>query len=447
MASVGKDPGGKKRILFVAGDGKRKTLRLGKSSMTQASSLRAKVESLVASQLTGRIDDEVARWLGGLGDRAYAKLVAVGLVPARPSTASGSKSPATVETLAAFLDSYITSRRDVKVNTTLVYGRTRKHLVEHFGADKLLGDITPGDADEWRLHLVDYGLAPNTVNRTCGVARQFFRAAVRRRLIVENPFAELKVGVKGNVARQHFVTREDIEKIVNMCPCVEWKLVVLLARYAGLRTPSETLLLRWSDINWEQGWFTAHSPKTEHHPGGESRRVPLFSELKSYLLEAFAEAEPGAEFVIAKHRRRGANLRTHLLRIMARAGVKPWPKLLQNMRSSRQTELAQQWPEYLVCAWLGNSRVIAREHYLQVTDEHFRQASGGGQEKAAQNPAQQTRETACGGLQAGGRGSDNNAVLQPAAANCTSPQNEIVGGRGLEPLTPSVSSWCSSHLS
>ena len=68
------------------------------------------------------------------------------------------------------------------------------------------------------------------------------------------------------------------------------------------------------------------------------------------------------------------------MRILAKAGLKPWPKLWQNLRSTRRTELARDWPEYVVCSWMGNSRVIAREHYLQVTDEHF--------EQAAQNPAQ-----------------------------------------------------------
>jgi integrase len=93
-----------------------------------------------------------------------------------------------------------------------------------------------------------------------------------------------------------------------------------LARYDGLRTSSETLLLRWSDLNWEVGKLLVHSPKTEAHPGGESRFVPLFPELAPLLREAFTAAEPGDGFVIAKHRKSGLNLRTHLLRIMAKAG-------------------------------------------------------------------------------------------------------------------------------
>ena len=26
---------------------------------------------------------------------------------------------------------------------------------------------------------------------------------------------------------------------------------------------------------------------------------------------------------------------------------------------------------HVVCAWIGNSEAVAREHYLQVTDAHF----------------------------------------------------------------------------
>ena len=33
----------------------------------------------------------------------------------------------------------------------------------------------------------------------------------------------------------------------------EWKAIIALARYGGLRTPSETMALRWIDIDWERG--------------------------------------------------------------------------------------------------------------------------------------------------------------------------------------------------
>jgi hypothetical protein len=59
-----------------------------------------------------------------------------------------------------------------------------------------------------------------------------------------------------------------------------------------------------------------------------------------------------------------------------------------------QTELAEKYPIDAVCEWIGNSRAIAKEHYLQATDAHFAQAIAQPPEEqklaksAAQNPAQ-----------------------------------------------------------
>jgi len=405
--------------------------------MGHAETIKGKIESLVTSQFSGRIDDETARWLTSLGDKAYAKLVRVGLAPPRETQAPGLKSSVDAVTLGRFLDEYTRSRVDVKPGTRTTYGRTCHYLLGYFDGDRRLSEISEGDADAWRLHLLGRGLSVNTVNRACGMARQFFRAAVRRKLIVANPFDGLQSSVKGNRAREFFVTEADIAKVLVACPNVEWRLIVALARYGGLRTPSETLLLRWSHIDWEAGKMLVHSPKTEAHPGGESRLVPLFPELRPLLLEAFTAAEPGDGFVIAKHRKRGANLRTHLLRIMAKAGVKPWPKLFQNMRSTRQTELCERWPEYIVCGWLGNSRRVAREHYLQIRDADFLRASE--PEKPAQNPAQNPAQQPCAAncdeLQPQGQNRTGAINLQEFAIDGTSSQGIPMGGAGFEPAT------------
>ena len=83
MASIGKDKGGRKRILFVAEDGSRRTVRLGKCSLRQAEAFKVKVEALVAARLTNNIDSETARWIADLSDDAHAKLTAVGLLEPR----------------------------------------------------------------------------------------------------------------------------------------------------------------------------------------------------------------------------------------------------------------------------------------------------------------------------------------------------------------------------
>jgi integrase len=104
-------------------------------------------------------------------------------------------------------------------------------------------------------------LADNTVRRRCGRAREIFRAAKKRRLIPENPFAEMKdISVHGNEDRQYFLSREDAQKVIDACPDAQWRLLFALSRYGGLRCPSEHLELRWSDVDWEKGRITVRSP-------------------------------------------------------------------------------------------------------------------------------------------------------------------------------------------
>jgi integrase len=83
------------------------------------------------------------------------------------------------------------------------------------------------------------------------------------------------------------VTREETVRVLAACPDHHWRTIVALARFGGLRTPSETLSLRWQDIDWEAGRIVVPSRKTEHYAGKASRTIPLFPELKPILAEAF----------------------------------------------------------------------------------------------------------------------------------------------------------------
>ena len=113
--------------------------------------------------------------------------------------------------------------------------------------------------------------------------------------------------------------------------------------------------------------------------------VPIFPELEPYLRDAF---DPENVFVVTIAEAATKNFRTRFTKIIKRAGVEPWPKLFQNLRATRQTELADTFPAHVVCDWLGNSQAVANKHYLHTTNEHFEQAT-----KAAQKAAQFTSES------------------------------------------------------
>ena len=114
----------------------------------------------------------------------------------------------------------------------------------------------------------------------------------------------------GNPDRQYFVSRADIEAVIEACPSAEWRLIIALSRYGSLRCPSEHFTLRWGDVDWERNRSTVRSPKTERHVGHELRVIPLFPELLPYLEAVFDEAPEGSEFVITKYRNAEGNLRT-----------------------------------------------------------------------------------------------------------------------------------------
>src|SRR5262249_43277100 len=116
----------------------------------------------------------------------------------------------------------------------------------------------------------------------------------------------------------------------------------------------------------------------------------------------------------------------------------PWPKLFHNLRATRQTELAETWPEHVVCAWIGNSRDVARKHYLQVTDDHFDRAAAG-KDSAAQSAAQEPAESSAGDPQPVTVDTQEAANLQGESVSCEVLQAAKVGGTGFEPVTPSVS--------
>lgn len=386
MASISTDKNGNHTIQFVARDRKRRSIRLGKMPLKSVREIKLKVEALNYAAITGHsVDAETARWVADRDQVLSEKLAAVGLIPRREFHDCE---------LVGFVRDYIDSRTDAKPNTQKVWRQTISLLSEVFGQKRSIQSITTADAKDWRLFLVKRGMAEASVRKHCGFAKHFAKQAVEREIIRKNPFADLVSASIGNSERQYFVTREEIQKVLDTCPNAEWRLIVALSRYGGLRCPSEHFLLRWEDILWDQQRFIVHSPKTEKHQGRETRIVPLFPELLPFLEVAFDQAEPGQEFVIHRERTSSENLRTQLTRIVKKAGLVPWPRLTHNLRSSRATELADTFPSKVAADWLGHTEVIADRHYRQTTREHFERAVKGAC-SALQNPVQSGSETPC----------------------------------------------------
>jgi len=390
VASISRESNGRRTVQFVGSDNKRRSIRLGKVSQRAAEIVKLRVELILSAQSSGGVlDDETARWLASLDQAMNEKLAAVGLTDRRQSS-----------NLGQFIKSYVAERVDVKPATKEVWKQGERGLVEALGANRLLRNITPGDADSYKLKMVGEGLAPYTIRKRLQFAKTIFHAAVRHKLVLANPFADVRVAATME-DRKHFVSMEDTTKLLEAAPDHHWRSIIALARFAGLRCPSEVLSLRWQDIDWARERMVVTAPKTEHHPGKGKRIVPIFGDLRPWLDEAFEAAPKKAVYVVDERFRhsantaagwRNCNLRTTFQKIIERAGLTPWPRLFHNLRSSCETELMRRHPMPTVVAWLGHTEEIARRHYCQVTDAEFAEAASHrspvDHKQAVQNPVQ-----------------------------------------------------------
>jgi integrase len=392
MANWFRRPAGAVVVQFVGIDKRKRTLSLGNVGDRVAERAYRVVESLVdAARYSQPAPPDAVAWLDGLPDETYSRFVAVGLVNARE------KRDAARVTVAAHAEAYLARRTDVKHSTRLVLGHVIRNLADYFQTTPL-ADVMAGDCDDFARWLASGGRSADQSKRkgaglspaTCGKRLQWcssiFRDGVRRGLIPSNPFDDVKKPGATNTDRQQYVPAEVIETLIEAEPDPEWRALLAMSRYLGVRVPSEPFSMVWSDVDWERKRIRIPSPKTECH-GKAFRVAPLLPEVMRHLEALDAVAPEGSLHVFSRLRERESakaaetglwanlNLRTGLLRKLAKAGIAPWPKLWHALRASAETDLAARFPIHVVAGWLGNTPKIAAKHYLMTTDDDFDRAA------------------------------------------------------------------------
>ena len=179
------------------------------------------------------------------------------------------------------------------------------------------------------------------------------------------------------------MSQEIAERVVDHLPTNEDKLIFVLARWCGLRIPSEPLELRWDGVDWKRKSITFRSVKTEHIEGKEYRSCPIFPEVLPFLEEAFETAKPRELYVCPKFRA-WKNPRQSFEKIVRRAmtagNVKPWPRIFGNLRATRATEIDSQFGSKAESDWIGHGADVALKHYLMVPDSLWERATGASEE-------------------------------------------------------------------
>lgn len=355
-------------------NGHRKTIGLGAVSSTQAQEAAEHLDELIhCNARSKRPPKDTRRWLEEIGNELHARIATLGLAEPRAIR----ELP---ETILAYCRHYIKSREDWKKPEN--YRQAVDKLERFLGRDILFSSLTKGEAERFhRWMITDIKLSPNTAGQNIKRLRQLVKAAMDDHLTDENPFTAVKISLTSDKSKNRFITYETALALLDACPDQEWRTLFALCRFGGLRNPSETLALRWSDINWERGRFKIHASKTKRYGKGE-RVAPLFPELRTELDALFALVQPGLEvpadsYVIQSYRDTETNLRKALNRVADAAGVEQWPKPFMALRASRRTELEREgFKNHVLNEWFGHSGAVAETHYLSVTEDDFEAASG-----------------------------------------------------------------------
>ncbi len=126
-------------------------------------------------------------------------------------------------------------------------------------------------------------------------------------------------------------------------------------------------------------------------------------------------------------------MRTMFEKLVKRAGLKPWPRLFHNLRSSRETELLETFPVHVVAQWMGHDPKVSLKHYAQTTEDHFDRAAGGAKcgAPAAQDPAQQTTAGNRRERKDSSEAEDDEAVTASPCESLRYPQPAFSGGGGI----------------
>jgi integrase len=412
MASLIDDGGGKWRVSWCEGE-KRPTVRMI-GQRRDAEAFKRNVEALLSARLGGGISPALASWASKLPDATHADLARHGLLAPRVAVVA--------TTLGGLIERQKAAAGSrVKAQTLAAYEQGYKGLLAHFGADRAIDTINAADAEAWQNGMTK--LARATRGKRTATAKALGNAAVRWGLLAVSPFAGLRVGSQANTERMHYVPAADALRLIDAAPSHGWRCIIALARFAGLRCPSEFLDLRWSDVSWDRRSMLIRSPKTAHHAGGAERVVPIVPQLLAVLEAAWDAAPEGAVLIVEKGLERGSNLRTGLARIVHRAGLVAWSKPLQNLRASCECDWVEQFPAHEAARWMGHSPTVAARHYLQPRDANFRAATGLALVEAggvAQIAAQHSRELVGNEVKRLGDGLTYRRVVQVVAHNLTS---------------------------
>ena len=351
--------------------GKRRTIRLQTKEKKTATKVKEEIERIIDFKQSGiAFDLSIHDWIEKQNPEFRERIAAAGLI----------EHVTQISTVRELGEYYKENFKSDVYATDRGYQLTINKLNEFFG-DQLIATIKHGDAEEFIKWLLKHGsinngkLAKASVSGMVGKIKHIFKKAVNKGWIRTNPFSEIKSGPCKNDDRIQFVSIAEFDDLVKLFPgktaiATEQRLILALARWGGLRVPSEPKGLLWDWFDLDNDRFKVFATKT-----GYERVVPIFPQLRPFVDAAISKATD-RKFVCPWLRSRSnGNFYSILSKRIDASDLKRWPRLLQNLRASRSNEIERDFGPKLESAWIGHNTQIAETNYFSVSESDFAKAT------------------------------------------------------------------------
>lgn len=159
-----------------------------------------------------------------------------------------------------------------------------RHFLDWLGDDrrrKPLESVTPQHVREWRESLQDAGRAGKTVLSYVKDLGAVYRAAIHEGLISFNPCSTAigDVETSDSLDRKPF-SGEDVAALIAAAPTEEWRGLILVAAFSGLRL-GDAARLSWTAVDLQAKQITLIPSKTKK--AKREVKIPIQSDLQLFF--------------------------------------------------------------------------------------------------------------------------------------------------------------------
>ena len=202
--------------------------------------------------------------------------------------------------------------------TVAGYGRQLQNFAEKAG-DKHLHTITVADCERYfskRLKEV----RPATANSDLRCLKAAFERALKRGYLKVNPWKQIRP-VREPERELRVLSTEEVGKLIDACPTLQWKAFVFTALTTGLRS-GELCWLEWDDIDFDAGILTVRNKDEHRTKSARNRALALVPSALEVLGRLRLKKAGRWVFQTREGNRFGSNYRRDFNEIVTKAGIK-----------------------------------------------------------------------------------------------------------------------------